>query len=288
MSRPGQAAARTRRSEPQQRDVAGVAGRRRAVELARASPPPPGRRPSTGGPAARRTGRTPIEPAPIVVCRSRLEPHSSRESLACTSPSRPGPDGGLQGVERRGHPARHGEVVPGRPGVAGVEADADLRVVLQRGQVGAEVLDGRGQRLPAAGGRLDQQPRRGVGEGVEHRQQPLVQLAQRGLVAVLADGGAGVHDHALAAELGAAGQVVGDRGDRLLDGRLGGGADVDQERRVDERRDAALGAARGEQRVLRRVAGGELPAARVADEDLHGPGARRRRCRRARPWPGRP
>jgi len=36
-------------------------------------------------------GATPIEPSPIVVCRSRLEPHSSRESLACTSPSRFGP-----------------------------------------------------------------------------------------------------------------------------------------------------------------------------------------------------
>ena len=54
--------------------------------------------------------------------------------------------GGHQGVERRRHPARRGEVVPGGPGVAGVEADAEQRVVVQRGEVRAEVLDGRGQR----------------------------------------------------------------------------------------------------------------------------------------------
>ena len=39
----------------------------------------------------------------------------------------------------------------------------------------------------------------------------------------------------------------------------------------------------GEQRVLPRVAGGELPAARVADEHLHGARRRRRRCRRRPP-----
>ena len=71
-------------------------------------------------------------------------------------------DGRLERVERRRHPARDGQVVPGRPRVAGVEADADQRVVLQRGQVGPEVLDGRGERLAAAGRRLDQQPRPAV------------------------------------------------------------------------------------------------------------------------------
>jgi hypothetical protein len=77
-----------------------------------------------------------------------------------------------------------------------------------------------------------------------------------------------VHDDAAAAELGAAQQVVPDRGDRLLDGGLGGGADVDQVRGVDERRDAALGAAGGEGGVLLRVARRELPAARAATSSV--------------------
>jgi hypothetical protein len=58
-------------------------------------------------------------------------------------PEPAGTDRGLQRVQRRRHPARHRQVVPRRPGVAGVEADADQRVLVQRGQVGAEVLDGR-------------------------------------------------------------------------------------------------------------------------------------------------
>jgi hypothetical protein len=145
-------------------------------------------------------------------------------------------------------------------------------VVLERRDVRPQVLDGRGQRLPAAGRRLDQQPRAAVRDGVQHRQQPLVQLPERGLVPVLAHGRAGVHDDTTHAELGAPGQVVRDRGDRLLDGRLCRRPDVDQVRGVDERRDAALAAAFHEQRVLLRVARGQPPAARVADEDLHGPG----------------
>ena len=56
-------------------------------------------------------------------------------------PEPAGADRRLEGVERRRHPARDGEVVSGGPRVAGVEADADLRVVLQRRQVRAEVLD---------------------------------------------------------------------------------------------------------------------------------------------------
>jgi hypothetical protein len=146
-------------------------------------------------------------------------------------------------------------------------------VVLQRREVRAEVLDGGGQGLAATGRRLDQQPRTVRRCRVEHGQQAFVQLAERGLVAVLADRRAGVDDDAGAAEPGAAGQVVGDRGDRLLDGRLGGGADVHEERGVDERRHRPLGAALDEQGVLLRVAAGELPAARVAHEHLDGAGA---------------
>jgi hypothetical protein len=143
-------------------------------------------------------------------------------------------------------------------------------VPVQRGEVGAEVLDGGRQRAAATGGRLDEQPRTVSGCGVQHRQQPLVQLAQRGLVAVLADRRAGVDDHAAAAQLGTPRQVVRDRRDRLLHRRLGRGPDVDQERRVDERGQAALRAAGGEQGILARCAGGQPPAPRVADEHLDG------------------
>ena len=68
-------------------------GRRTASRRARsASPRPPGRRPSTGGRAARANGGRPDRALRrSSSCRSRLEPHSSSESLACTSPSRSGP-----------------------------------------------------------------------------------------------------------------------------------------------------------------------------------------------------
>ena len=84
------------------------------------------------------------------------------------------------------------------------------------------------------------------------------------------------------------GQVVRDAGDRLLDGGLGGGADVDQERRVHERRDAALGAAGGEQRVLARGPRRSASSRGDCRRRPARPRRRRRRCRAGRPWRGRP
>ena len=100
-----------------------------------ASPRSPARRRSPGARAARRT-----PPRRSCPCRSsRAGPGSSRsaslESLACTSCSRPGADRRHQRVQGRRHAARRGQVVPGRPGVAGVEADAQPRVAVDRGQV---------------------------------------------------------------------------------------------------------------------------------------------------------
>ena len=173
---------------------------------------------TTGTPAIERCasssakGATPIEPSPIVVCRSRWT--RTRRASRWRARGRAGrAHRGLERVEGRRHPARRGQVVPGRPRVAGVEADPDQRVVLEGGEVRPQLLDRRRQRLAATGGRLDQQPRPGRVGGLEHRQQPLVQLGQRVGVPVLADGGARVHDDALAAELRAAGEVVRDRGE---------------------------------------------------------------------------
>ena len=162
------------------------------------SPRPPGRRPSTGGPAARRTARCRSSPRRWS-CAGRAS-NRTRRASRWRAPARAGrPDRGLQGVQRRGHPARHGEVVPGRPGVAGVEADADPRVVLQRREVRAEVLDGGRQRLPPpAVGSMSSRGARRAG-----RPAPAAAARAAGgarLVPVLADRGAGVHHHALAAE----------------------------------------------------------------------------------------
>ena len=103
-------------------------------------------------------GPRPIEPSPIVVCRSRFEPHSSSESLACTSPSRPGPTVASSassvavippGTERS-CPAAHAWHVSKQTPTSGWFSSAAKQ---------AQLLDRGGQRLAAAGRRLDQQPR---------------------------------------------------------------------------------------------------------------------------------
>ena len=239
-----------------------------------ASPRPPGRRPSTGGPAARRT-------AP---------PRSSPRRSSCAGPawSRTRP------ASRWRAPARAGPgptVASSASSVAVIPPGTDRSCpAAQAWQVskqtptsgwfssaskyGPELLDRGGQRLAAARGRLDQQPGAVGRQAVEHRQQPLAQLAQRRLVAVLADGRAGVHDDARGSRAAAPRarlcaieaidcSTVASVGEPTLT-RNGVWMNDGM---------PALGAARGEQGVLRRVAGGQLPAARVADEDLHGAGA---------------
>ena len=151
-------------------------------------------------------------------------------------------------VHGRGGAAGLVERCAGREDVAGVQADPDPRVVVERGEVGLEVVDAGAQRAALAGGRLEQQPRGVVAEGVEDRQQPLADLPHRRVVRrralALGDARAGVHHHALGADLRGAHQVVGHRGDGLLVGRGGGGAEVDQVRRVHEHPHPALGACR--------------------------------------------
>ena len=161
------------------------------------SPRSPARRRWPGGRSSSANAAAPIRPLPIVSCRSRVEPHSSFESLAWISCSRSGPDRRHQGVQGRRHPARGGQVVPGRPGVAGVEADAQPRVVLDRRQVRARgpapSTPGCGRRprsaRPAASGRPC------GGRPVEQRQQRLAELVHRLVVVRRVDRAAGVEDH---------------------------------------------------------------------------------------------
>src|SRR3954468_15709012 len=61
-------------------------------------------------------------------------------------PTTDGPD---ERVERRAHATRLGQVVNGRPGVGGVEADTEPWVVLERLEQWREIVDGGGERLPA-------------------------------------------------------------------------------------------------------------------------------------------
>src|SRR3954471_5424488 len=62
-------------------------------------------------------------------------------------------------VERRAHASRFREVMAGRPRVAGVEADSEPGVVLERVEQCREIVDRRGERLTTARGRLDEQLR---------------------------------------------------------------------------------------------------------------------------------
>ena len=54
-------------------------------------------------------------------------------------------------VQRGSHPARDGEVVPGRPHVTGVEADAQPRMPVDGVEVRPEILQSGGQAPPATG-----------------------------------------------------------------------------------------------------------------------------------------
>ena len=119
-------------------------------------------------------------PSPILWCRSLKAPRTSIESFACTSRSRSGSADLDDPVDGRGRAAGLVERRPGREDVAGVQADPGLGVVVEGGEVRREVLDARAQRPALPGGRLEQQPRRGVaGDRVEQRQQPLADLPHR-------------------------------------------------------------------------------------------------------------
>ena len=84
-------------------DVGGVARRARRLGVSTID------RYAGGGRVGQQLGERGLAdacPAPMFSCRSRVEPHGSLESLACTSRSRSGADGGDQGVQGRGHAAR--------------------------------------------------------------------------------------------------------------------------------------------------------------------------------------
>jgi hypothetical protein len=167
-----------------------------------------------------------------------------------------------------------------REDVAGVEADAGLRVEVERAQVGIEVLDAGTQRAALPGRGLEQEPRGGVpvAEGLEDREQALANLAHRRRVAPLAllrvaggiDERPGVDDDALGSDLDGPAQVVGDHRGRARVRRGRGGAEVDEVRRVDERSHPAGADRVPERGVLGGPAGRMGPAPGIADEDLQG------------------
>ena len=135
-------------------------------------------------------------------------------------------------------PPGGGQVVPGRPGVAGVEADARATGARPpRRSSRPEVLHPGGQRAPAAGGRLDQQPRAaGRGRRVQQRQQRLAYLPQRARRAASSTALPAWKTTPRAPIAAPAAQRVRERLRRPLHRRRGGGAEVDQQRRVDVRR----------------------------------------------------
>ena len=135
-------------------------------------------------------------PAPIVSCRSRSEPHASGSRWR--APARAGP-------ARPWRPARPGSRSC-RPALARSCPAAQAWQVSKQTpshgcqstavEVRAEILHPGGQAAPAAGARLDQQPRpAGRGGRVEQRQQRLADLAQGGRGVPVVDRRAGVEDH---------------------------------------------------------------------------------------------
>ena len=68
----------------------------------------------------------------------------------------PATDRANERIEGGTHPARRREVVSGCERMAGVEADPDPRMVVERRQIRPEVFDRCSQRLTGAGRRLDQ------------------------------------------------------------------------------------------------------------------------------------
>jgi len=149
-------------------------------------------------------------------------------------------------------------------------------VVVERVEVGREVLHAGAQRAALPGGRLEQQPGCGVtgGQGVEQGEQALAHLPHGARVPSEAvalarvDVRPGVHDDALGADLRRPLEVVRHRRHRALVRRGRRRAEVHQVRRVDEDPGAALGHQVAEARVLGRLALTERPATRVAREDL--------------------
>ena len=202
-----------------------------------------------------RNASTPMWPSPMVWCRSLNAPRDVHRVVGVHQPQPAGPADLDDPVEGRGRAAGLVERRAGGEDVTGVQADAGLRVAVEGVEVRREVLDAGAQRPALPGGRLEQQPRRGVvGDRVEHRQQSLADLAHRGVVpvrrAARVDVRPGVHDDALGADLGGAAEVVGDRRHRLLVRRGGRAAEVHEVRRVDERPGAGLRAGLPEPRVL--------------------------------------
>ena len=127
-------------------------------------------------------------------------------------------------VHGPGRPALLVQRCPGGEGVAGVEADPGLGVVVERCQVRRQVLDAGAQRAALARGRLEHQPRQRVvvdasrAAATTPRGPPEGRLVQP-FGAGRVDVRAGVHDHPLRADLHRAPEVVRDRRHRPFVGR---------------------------------------------------------------------
>ena len=223
--------------------------------------------------------------APIVPCAdrsragrgwSRTRPWSRWRGPAAAGP---GPTVATSASSVAVMPPGRGQVVPGRPGVAGVEADAQPRVVARpRPGTGprSSTRDGQacGRRprsaRPAASAARPRPP-------VEQRQQRLAHLVQRRRRRApgrpsCRRGRPPPRAPIAAPRRSACASVATDRS-TVAGGRR---AEVDQQRGVDvHRRRRARRSRRRNSVVLRRVAGRQRPAARVGHVHLHRLGAGR-------------
>ena len=157
--------------------------RRAAPAVAPARPRPARARPgpaSRGSPAApgRRGGRgtcagpSPISPRPTDSWRSRFEPSSAFESLTCRHRRRSSPILRVEVGDRRVERGRIGDVDPRCVPVAGVEADPETWVMVERVVDRGQLVRGAADRAAGAGRVLHQEPE------VVGRQ--LEQLVERG------------------------------------------------------------------------------------------------------------
>src|SRR5690606_4550441 len=175
-------------------------------------------------------------------------------------------DGGDQGVEGVLDPAGGREVVARRERVAGVEADAELRVVFEPLEERAEVLDPGAEHVVLAGHGFEEEVGAVLGDLLEEGQDVLADLRHRRVIG-LADGGAGVDDDAAGADGPPPHEGVADGRDRLGQGLRAGRPEVHQVRGVDVDGDVGAGA---QLRVLGGPPLGQRPAARIGHEHLDG------------------
>ena len=129
-----------------------------------------GGQPWTAGWARNAPSRSPSSPSSTFACRSRFEPSGAAASLTCSARRRSSPIRASSSFTRRGDRLRLADVDARDVEVAGVEADAEPRMRVERVDDRRQLVDRATDRAARAGRVLEQEPRR-LRAAVEHLAQ---------------------------------------------------------------------------------------------------------------------